>query len=138
MLRGRHLRLVDPPDVVREVGIVRQTLIEDPLELSQTLVLILLFHQVRVHQRHFNRYLRLRADPVVPIRELRVSGVGHVVVVHLCLHIGEAWGVSVLVIGHLDDVIPVLRLHRLADLADLEGEGGILKFLHHPPATEPT
>ncbi len=136
MRSGGHLRLVDASYVVRNVWIVRHTLIEYPLELGQTLVLVSLLNHVRVHKRHLDSDLRQIVNVLVPITELRVTSLFHVVVVHVRLYIGKARCMRVLVIRDLDDVITILALHGLAHFTNFQRKCGVFELLDHLSATK--
>src|SRR2546422_5568129 len=54
----------------------------------------------------------------------------------LLLHLIEGLGLAVLALGHRDDVVAVLRLHHVAELAGLEREGDLVELGHHAPRAE--
>src|SRR5437870_4731886 len=54
----------------------------------------------------------------------------------LLLHLIEGLGLTVLALGHHDDVVAVLRLHDVAELAGLEREGDLVELGHHAPRAE--
>src|SRR3989441_2224490 len=54
----------------------------------------------------------------------------------LLLHLIEGLGLAVLALGHRDDVVAVLRLHHVADLAWLQREGALVELGHHAPRAE--
>src|SRR5437016_2365086 len=54
----------------------------------------------------------------------------------LLLHLIEGLGLALLALGHHDDVVAVLRLHHVADLAGLEREGDLVELGHHAPRAE--
>src|SRR6266704_4648640 len=54
----------------------------------------------------------------------------------LLLHLIERLGLALLALGHHDDVVAVLRLHHVADLAGVEREGYLVELGHHAPRAE--
>src|SRR5437773_2745848 len=54
----------------------------------------------------------------------------------LLFHLIEGLGLAVLALGHHDDVVAVLRLHHVADLAGVEREGYLVELGHHAPRAE--
>src|SRR2546422_360023 len=54
----------------------------------------------------------------------------------LLLHLIEGLGLTVLALAHHDDVVAVLRLHHVAELAGLEREGDLVELGHHAPRAE--